>query len=130
MKQYKLEELGTYQLAMQLGEEIWQIATKWNYLAVDTIGKQIIRSSDSIASNIAEGYGRYFYKGNKQFCFYSRGSILETKTWLRKARNRNLITEEVFDSLIKNLETIHIKLNTYIKFIDKNQTVTNKLMNK
>lgn len=71
----------------------------WNFLAQDTIGKQMIRSSDSIAANIAEGYGRYFFKENRQFCFYSRGSILETKTWLKKAKNRNLITDEQYNNL-------------------------------
>lgn len=88
MKNFKLEDLETYQLSMQLADEIWNDVLKWNFLAVDTIGKQIIRSADSIAANIAEGYGRYYFKDNKKFCFYGRGSILETKTWLVKARNR------------------------------------------
>src|SRR5437867_329608 len=47
-KQYKLEELETFQLAMELGDEIWEIVVKWNFLSIDTIGKQIIRSGDSI----------------------------------------------------------------------------------
>jgi four helix bundle protein len=106
---------------MKLGDEIWDIASKWNFLATDTMGKQIIRSSDSIAANIAEGYGRYHFKENKQFCFYSRDSILETKTWLTKARNRKFISDEKFDDLIEKLETIHKKLNAYMKFIGKSQ---------
>ncbi len=119
MKQYRLEELETYQLAMELADEVRNIVSKWNILSKDTIGKQFIRSSDSVAANIAEGYGRYYYKENKQFCFYSRGSILETKTWLLKSWNRNLITEEKFKHLFEKLETIHKKLNAYIKFIEK-----------
>jgi len=133
MKQYKLEELETFQLSMELAEEIWSIASKWNFLSIDTIGKQLIRSSDSIAANIAEGYGRFYFKENKQFCFYSRGSILETKVWLTKAHNRNLITDEKFNELIEKLELIHKKLNAYMKFIGKSQTgkvaTTNELMN-
>jgi len=39
----------------------------------------MVRAADSIPANIAEGYGRYFYKESKQFYFYSRGSIQETK---------------------------------------------------
>lgn len=64
----QLNELQVYQLAMQLAEDVWSIAVKWNYLAQDTIGKQIIRSSDSVAANISEGFGRFFYKENRQFC--------------------------------------------------------------
>jgi len=123
MKQYRLEELEVYQLSMEFGENIWDIAINWSFLAQDTIGKQMIRSSDSIAANIAEGYGRFHYKENKQFCYDSRGSVLETKTWLRKANSRKLITEDQHSLFITKLETIHIKLNAYIKSIGKQSLV-------
>jgi len=84
MSKYVLEDLDVYNLSIEIADEIWNIVITWNYLAQDTVGKQIIRSSDSIGANIAEGYGRYFFKENRQFCFYSRGSILETKTWIKK----------------------------------------------
>lgn len=119
MGKYILENLEVYNLANEIADEIWNIATNWDRFAQDTVGKQIIRSSDSVAANIAEGYGRYYYKENKQFCFYSRGSILETKTWIKKARNRNLITEEEYKHLFSKLETVHLKLNAYMKFIGK-----------
>ncbi len=130
MKQNKLEELVLYQLSMELGESIWDIVVKWDFLAKDTVGKQIIRSSDSIAANIAEGYGRFHYKENKQFCYYSRGSVLETKTWLKKANQRKLITDEQHSLFLLKLETIHFKLNAYIKSIGKiiaseNAAITN-----
>ena len=123
MKQYRLEELEVYQLSMEFGENIWDIAINWSFLAQDTIGKQMIGSSDSIAANIAEGYGRFHYKENKQFCYDSRGSVLETKTWLRKANSRKLITEDQHSLFITKLETIHIKLNAYIKSIGKQSLV-------
>jgi len=119
MKKYVLEDLDVYNLSMQIADEIWGIAINWSYIAQDTVGKQIIRSSDSIAANIAEGYGRYFFKENKQFCFYARGSIMETKTWLKKSVNRNLMTAEQYSALITKLESVHLKLNAYLKFIGK-----------
>ncbi|MBA3704446.1 MAG: four helix bundle protein [Bacteroidetes bacterium] len=122
MEKYVLENLDVYNLSNEIADEIWNIVINWNFLAQDTVGKQIIRSSDSIAANIAEGYGRYFFKENRQFCFYSRGSILETKTWLKKAKSRNLITEEQYTSLFSKLEIIHLKLNAYMKFIGKKAT--------
>ena len=119
MGKYVLEDLDVYNLANEVADDIWNIVINWNFLAQDTVGKQIIKSSDSIAANIAEGYGRYFFKENRQFCFYSRGSILETKTWLKKAKRRNLITEEQYNNLFSKLEVVHIKLNAYMKFIGK-----------
>jgi len=65
----KLEELQVYQLAMKIGEHIWKIVDKWDYFTKDTVGKQLFRASDSIAANLSEGYGRFHYKENKQFCY-------------------------------------------------------------
>ncbi|MBK9014519.1 MAG: four helix bundle protein [Saprospiraceae bacterium] len=39
---------------------------------------------------LANGYGRYFYGENRNFCFYARGSLYESKTWLIKAMERSL----------------------------------------
>ncbi|MHC4267101.1 MAG: four helix bundle protein [Planctomycetota bacterium] len=113
----KLEELKVYQLAMNIGERIWMVVIKWNYFAKDTVGKQLVKSVDSIAANLSEGFGRFHYKENKQFCYYSRGSLYETKTWLIKANDRHLIADDDFQSLQNDLETIAYKLNNYIKSI-------------
>lgn len=114
----KLEELRVYQLSMSLAEQVWEIVIKWDYFAMDTIGKQLIKSSDSVAANLSEGFGRYFYKEERQFCYYSRGSLYETKTWLTKAFNRGLLSNEEFEKEIKDLG---VKLNNYINAIGKNQ---------
>jgi len=119
----KLEELQVYQLAMDLGESIWEIVIAWNYFEKDTIGKQLVRSADSVAANLSEGFGRFFYKENKQFCYYSRGSLYETKTWLTKAKNRKLITVDQFDSFTNDIDLIGKKLNSYIKSIGKQSNV-------
>ena len=61
-KYLRLEDLEIYKMSMEIGEDIWKIVDTWNYFQKDTIGKQMVRSGDSIAANIAEGYGRYSYK--------------------------------------------------------------------
>lgn len=115
----KLEELQVYQLSMEVGEKIWRIVKDWDYFTKDTLGKQLVKSADSIAANISEGFGRFFYKENKQFGYYARGSLFETTTWITKARNRNLISEEDFQLLRKSLTNIGVKLNNYLKSIGK-----------
>ena len=79
---YSLEKLEIYQIANKIGDDVWKIVSDWNYFEKDSIGKQFTRSSDSISANIAEGYGRYSFKENIQFCYYSRGSLMESKNWL------------------------------------------------
>lgn len=84
-----------------------------SYFELDNLGKQLVRSADSISANIAEGFGRYFYKENRQFCFNSRGALLETKNWLGKCQRRIIISSEKFEFLMKEIEELDISLNAY-----------------
>ncbi len=113
----KLEELQVYQLAMDLGERIWELADSWDYFPKDTIGKQLVRAADSIAANIGEGYGRFFYKESKQFYYYSRGSLFETRVWIQKACKRKLISDEETKTLIEMTEILGKKINNFIKSV-------------
>lgn len=115
-----LEDFQVYKLAMVLGEDVHSLVSKWDYFQKDTIGKQLVRSADSIAANLSEGLGRYHYKERKNFSYYSRGSLFETKTWLTKAKSRELIDENRFQELMDQLNVISVKLNNYIKTIGAN----------
>jgi len=129
----KLEELQVYQLSMEMGEKVWEIVIKWDYFSKDTIGKQLVKSVDSVAANLSEGFGRYHFNETKHFGYYSRGSLFETKTWLTKANNRKLITENDFISFMKSINIIGVKLNNYINSIgtkSKNEmTINDKEIN-
>jgi len=109
-----LHELRVYQLAMRVGEDVWLITLGWEWLAKQTIGLQWIRSADSIAANISEGYGRYSFKENAKFCYYARGSLRETQTWLEKAVSRQLLNSGVADELALRLEALRRQLDNYI----------------
>lgn len=112
----RLEDLRVYQLSMNLSDSVWQIVTKWDFFAKDTL----VKSADSVSANLSEGFGRYFYKEEKQFCYYARGSLFETKTWLTKALKRGLISNNDFLNFEKEINDLGIKLNNYIKTIGKN----------
>ena len=88
-----------------------------DFFAKDTVGKQWVRAADSVAANLSEGFGRFSFKENRQFGYYSRGSLFETRTWLTKARNRQLVATVDYDKLINDLNFIGRKLNAYIKSI-------------
>ena len=109
-----LHELRVYQLAMRVGEDVWSITGGWEWLAKQTIGLQWIRSADSIAANISEGYGRYSFKENAKFCYYARGSLRETQTWLEKALSRQLLNPGAADDLALRLEALRRQLDNYI----------------
>lgn len=109
-----LHELRVYQLAMRVGEDVWSLTVGWEWLAKQTVGLQWIRSADSIAANISEGFGRYSFKENARFCYYARGSLRETQTWLEKAVSRGLVSEDFTDELSMKLETLRRQLDNYI----------------
>lgn len=119
--EYTLEKLEVYNIAEEFSDRIWNIIVEWDYFKKDTIGKQLVRATDSISANIAEGYGRYFYKESKQFYFYSRGSIQETKSWLSKCLRRKIISSDVCEHLIEICKKILLKLNAFIKFVRDSQ---------
>jgi four helix bundle protein len=64
------ENLRVYQLAEEIADAIWpivrnwdQFVRNWDQFAKDTVGKQLVRSIDSVGANIAEGAGRGSYQG-------------------------------------------------------------------
>ncbi|GAN32304.1 MAG: four helix bundle protein [Candidatus Brocadia sp. AMX2] len=58
----RLNDVQPYKTAFNLSNFVWEIVTKWDYFAKDTVGKQFVKAVDSISANIAEGFGRYFKK--------------------------------------------------------------------
>ncbi len=116
----KVEELDIYQMAEELADKIWNICVRWDYFAKDTIGRQMVRAADSISANLAEGHGRYHFKDRLKFCYYARGSLEETKSWLSKAQRRNLIPKE--QNYVKEIvKILPKKLNAYIGSIKNAQ---------
>ena len=111
----KLEDLEIYKLAMEIGEMVWKIVAEWEYLHKKHPGSQFTEAADSIAANIAESHGRFFYKVKKQFIYFARGSLLETKIWAVKSHNRNLMNDQSYHNLIEKLRILHYKLNTWLK---------------
>ena len=85
MGKTNFEKLRVYQLAELLADHIWQIVLQWDYFAKVTVGKQIVTAADGIGSNIAEGSGRGSLQDNRRFIKIARGSLYETKHWLRRA---------------------------------------------
>jgi len=114
MQKTNFENLEIYQLSEELADEIWNMVLAWNHLSQETVGIQIIRSADSIGANIAEGSGRGSNQDYRRFLRISRGSLNETRHWLRRAFKRNLLTVKQIETLSPILEKLTPKLNAYL----------------
>src|SRR5690242_17483504 len=93
MSRTKFEELRVYKLSEKLADEVWDIVSAWQTFPEGTVGTQVVRSADSIGANLAEGVGSGTYQDNKRFVRTARGSLNETRHWLRRAFKRKLLTE-------------------------------------
>jgi four helix bundle protein len=112
------EKLKVYQLSERLADEVWDVVLKGQHLAKDTVGKQAIRSSDSIGANIAEGSGRGSVVDNRRFARVARGSLYETKHWLRRAFRRKLLSTTQIESLRVLIDDLTRALNGYIRSLN------------
>ena len=65
---------------------------------------QLKRASRSITANIAEGYGRYHFQENIQFCRQARGSLMECLDHLICVSDELYITKDQLDSLEKDYQ--------------------------
>lgn len=113
------ENLHVYRLSERLADDVWDVVHEWKSLARDTIGKQLIRAADSIGANLAEGSGRGTYKDNHRFVDMARGSLYETRHWLRRAYRRKLLPREQITFLRQLIGELSPRLNAYRNAIRK-----------
>ncbi|MFA9289077.1 MAG: four helix bundle protein [Weeksellaceae bacterium] len=119
MNYLDLSSISAYNRSFKLANYIWDIAIKWDYFSKKTIGLQLVRSTDSISANIAEGFGRYTKKDKINFYRYSFGSLKETQDWIEKAKVRNLISAEDYLYINSELKNLPRELYQLIHFTNE-----------
>ncbi|MBC8029191.1 MAG: four helix bundle protein [Pyrinomonadaceae bacterium] len=117
MERTNFEKLRVYRLSEKLADELWKTVTGWSYFERDTVGKQLVRAGDSIGANIAEGSGRGTFLDNRRFVRMARGSLNETKHWLRRAHKRSLLTAAQTTKLKPMVDELAPMLNAYLNSI-------------
>jgi four helix bundle protein len=117
MARSNFENLDVYRFAEVVSDEVWAVVETWNHFARDTVGKQLVRAADSVGANISEGAGRGSYQENRRFINYARGSLYETKHWLRRAFRRKLLSQAQIAKLKPMLDELAPRLNAYRRSI-------------
>ena len=116
---HSFEDLEAWKSARELRKAISVLVKNFPKEENFRLKDQIIRSSRSISANIAEGYGRFHYKENIQYCRHARGSLLETLDHLICACDENIINEEKLGEL-RIVVAHNLKLlNGYILYLKK-----------
>ena len=115
------KDLEVWKKCRQLRQEIWILVKTFPAEEKFRLSDQIIRSSCSASTQIAEGYGRYHFQENVQFCRIARGSLYEVLDHLSVSLDSQYITSEKHDAL-ENLAYECIRLlNGYINYLIKSK---------
>jgi len=100
---------------------------EWDYFAKETVGKQLIKSADSIGADIIESQGRFYPKDVIKFLYIARGLLKETKYWLMRAMKRKLLTKDDYKEFVEKIDNLAPQLNAFIK--SQQNRLTNQLAN-
>ena len=90
------------------------------------LADQIWRSSKSVGANIAEGYGRFYYKDRVRFCYNARGSLTETESHLVDARHLEYISLQIYQKGRDLAGEAQRSLNGYIDYLKREKPGNNE----
>lgn len=125
-----VEDLYVYQKAREFSKEISKLIMKLPEIEKFRLKEQMRRAKLSVTNNIAEGYGRFHYQENIQFCRQARGSIYELIDDFNECFDEGYIDENTRDSYKSEAYELVKILNAYIASIKKlklNNSMTNSL---
>lgn len=121
LKKHSFEDVKAWQLAREFRRNIYNITKIFSRDEMYCLTSQIRRAAISIHSNIAEGYGRYYFQENIQFCRVARGSVNEVLDQLYVALDEGYISKEAFDSIYIEGRNVEAAINGYIIFLEDQQ---------
>jgi len=111
------EDLEVWQKSRELRRDISSLVKTFPEEEKYKLTDQMTRASRSVTANIAEGYGRFHFQENIQFCRQARGSLFEILDHLTVALDEHYIKESGFNKIKQQIfEVIHM-LNGYIKYL-------------
>ncbi|MBL7887454.1 MAG: four helix bundle protein [Flavobacterium sp.] len=119
MGSYK--DLEIYKLGLELFYLSHCTSLKLPKYEMFELGSQLRRSSDSVTTNIVEGYGRKRYKADFiKFLTYSWSSCLETVFHIEKINTLypNVIDNK--DEFTNKYNELSSKIYNFIKYVEEN----------
>lgn len=111
------EDLEFWQAARSLRKKLSELVRRLPADERYRLMDQILRASRSVTANIAEGYGRFHYQENIQFCRQARGSLFELVDHLTVLLDEAVLGAEEFKTLRTEVFRIIRMLNGYVRYL-------------
>jgi four helix bundle protein len=115
---FMFEKLKVYQKAVSFADQVAALTQEFPR-GYGFLVDQLNRAALSIATNLAEGNGRYTKPDRKNFFTIARGSTQECVPLIEIARRRGLLNEPKHSVLRQELETIAKMISGLIKGLEK-----------
>jgi four helix bundle protein len=112
-------DLDAWKLTRQLRRAIYAITARFPNDEKYVLTSQLRRAALSITANIAEGFGRYSYRENIQFCRQARGSAFEVRDHLTSALDAGYIAARDAQEIDAAAQRVIQVLNGYIRATQK-----------
>ena len=116
------EDLEVYKLAREFSNKLNQLIKKLPKEEQYNLKGQMRRAKLSMTNNIAEGFGRFHYQENIQFCRESRGSICELIDDFNECHDNGYIDQAYRDELKNEAYQLIKVLNGYISSIKRQKS--------
>lgn len=113
------EELDCWKACRDVRRFIIELVKKYPHEEKFSIVDDMKRAARSTTHNVAEGFGRFHFKENIQFCRHSRGSLYELKDQLICSLDEGFITKDEYNKGVKLISIALALLNGYIKYLSK-----------
>jgi four helix bundle protein len=120
------KDLDAWKLARTLRILIYPLLKKLLVEERFALNSQLKRAVQSIGANIAEGFGRYSYQENIQFCRQARGSAYEVRDHLVTAADAKFISEAEYTEAVTLAQRVIQVVNGYIRSTSKRQAESRK----
>jgi four helix bundle protein len=114
-------DLVVWQAARALRRNIYLVCRGFPKQETFELGSQMRRAAVSVTANIAEGYGRFSYQENMQFCRQSRGSVYEIRDHLTTALDAGYITPEQYKQFDVQAISVIKLINGYLRATKQRQ---------
>lgn len=119
---WTFEDLEIWQQGRKLRQDISKMTNDFPKGEKYNLTNQMNRAARSVTANIAEGYGRYHYQENVQFCRQARGSLFELLDHLTVALDEYYIDHENYQEYKSKISNLVKKINGYIKYLKSRQS--------
>jgi len=116
------EDLEVYKLAREFSRKVGKLIQKLPPVEDYNLKGQMRRAKLSVTNNIAEGYGRYHFQENIQYCRQSRGSICELIDDFNECYDNGYIDQGYRDELKSDAYQLMKVLNGYIASIKRQKS--------